>query len=75
MQNNDNREDGMRDTHNMLKNMNEVMAQMQRMMENENVMNNPMMKHHVELIQRNIDTTIHSMSGFLDNLQELQRQQ
>ena len=65
----------MRDTDNMLKSMNDVMVQMQRMMKNENVMNNPLMKHHVELIQRNIGTTIHSMSGFLDNLQELQRHQ
>ena len=65
----------MQNTDDMLKNMNEVMVQMQQMMKNENVENHPLMKHHLELIQRNIGITIHSMSGFLDNLQELRRQQ
>lgn len=63
----------MRDTYNLLQNMNEVMLKMELMRNNEVVINSPQMKQHVEIMQKNIGAMINSMSGFLDNLQDLQK--
>jgi HAMP domain-containing protein len=65
----------MRDTYNLLQNMNEVMMKMEMMRNNEHVVNSPQMKQHVEIMQKNIGAMINSMNGFLDNLQILQKHQ
>lgn len=46
---------------------------MQNMMNDQNVMNNPAIKEHLESMKKNMATMMESMNGFLNNMEKIQK--
>jgi len=59
----------------ILKDMNEVVTEIQRIMRNEIVINSPQMKQQLEDMQKSMGTLISAMDGFLGNFERVRKHQ
>ena len=55
----------------IISNMNEIVVEIRQIMQSEIVINSPQMKQQLEDMQRNMNTMISAMSGFLGNFDQV----
>ena len=73
MDHGDDWQDMMHGTDSMLKNMNQMLEQIDNMMNDENLVKDPQMKDRLEDMLQNMSMMMQPMQGFLNNAQDIQK--
>lgn len=73
MDHGDDWQDMMHGTDNMLKNMNQMLEQMDNIMNDENLMKDPQIKDRLEDMLQNMSMMMQPMEGFLHNAKDIQK--